>query len=244
MIRRSRGQFLLEQCGVKGLAQGPNSCTDLIQLSNTPGLEPPTFRVPVKGLSYLGPQSSTRLSAAPKKPSAHDQTGVYNTPKTCLHFCFKVENICTSQPFCRCGRKVGSAQMKEEKPSAQPLLLNYTHARTHARTHAQTHCVCVCVCVCVYSYINRSVCCGSSSGDLAEALPHSRRATPTCLLSVCRGGGGGRAQSRYSILTRSHCASTTPQSLSCRENHPINNLGQSTPTNQQHRWRCRHGNHS
>ena len=39
-IRQSRGQSLLEQCGVKALAQGPNGCVDLIEA--TPGLEPPT----------------------------------------------------------------------------------------------------------------------------------------------------------------------------------------------------------
>lgn len=39
----------------------------------------------------------------------------------------------------------------------------------------------------------------------------------TCLLSAWSGGGGGRAQSRYNILNRSHCISTTT-SLS-----PVNN---------------------
>ena len=29
LIRLSRGQFPLEQCRAKGLAQGPNSCADL-----------------------------------------------------------------------------------------------------------------------------------------------------------------------------------------------------------------------
>ena len=40
LIRLNRRHTPLEQCGVKGLAQGPNSCTDLIVA--TPGLEPPT----------------------------------------------------------------------------------------------------------------------------------------------------------------------------------------------------------
>ena len=56
LIRLSRRQppphpTPLEQCGVKGFAQGPNSCTDLIVA--TPGLEQPTFRVPVMYLSHL-----------------------------------------------------------------------------------------------------------------------------------------------------------------------------------------------
>ena len=42
LIRLSRGQSPLEQCGVKGLAQGPSSCIDLIVA---------TFRVPVKNLT-------------------------------------------------------------------------------------------------------------------------------------------------------------------------------------------------
>ena len=36
----------LVQCGVMGLAQGPNSCADLIVA--TRGIEPPTLRVQVK----------------------------------------------------------------------------------------------------------------------------------------------------------------------------------------------------
>ena len=45
LISLSRRQSpLLEQCGVKGLAQGPNSCVDLIRAA--PGHEPPTLRVP------------------------------------------------------------------------------------------------------------------------------------------------------------------------------------------------------
>ena len=36
----------LEQCGIKGLAQGPNSCADFIMA--TPGIEPPALRVQVK----------------------------------------------------------------------------------------------------------------------------------------------------------------------------------------------------
>ena len=43
LISLSSGQFPLEQCGVRGLAQGPNSCTDLIAL---------TFVVPVERLSH------------------------------------------------------------------------------------------------------------------------------------------------------------------------------------------------
>ena len=39
-IRLSRGPSNPEQCGVKGLAQGPHSCTDLI--GARPGLEPQT----------------------------------------------------------------------------------------------------------------------------------------------------------------------------------------------------------
>ena len=46
LIRLSRRHTPLEQCGVKGLAQGPNSCADLIVA--TPGIEPPTLRVQVK----------------------------------------------------------------------------------------------------------------------------------------------------------------------------------------------------
>ena len=49
LIRLIRRHTPLEQCGVKGLAQGPSSCADLMA---TPGLEPPTFRVPVRWLSH------------------------------------------------------------------------------------------------------------------------------------------------------------------------------------------------
>ena len=42
LITLSRARSPLEQCGVKGLAQTPNSCADLIVA--TPGLEPPTFQ--------------------------------------------------------------------------------------------------------------------------------------------------------------------------------------------------------
>ena len=35
--------YLLEQCGIKGLAQGPNSCADLIVA--TPGIEPLSLQV-------------------------------------------------------------------------------------------------------------------------------------------------------------------------------------------------------
>ena len=41
---------LCRKCGVKGLAQGPNSCADLIVA--TPGIEPPTLRVSVKYLNH------------------------------------------------------------------------------------------------------------------------------------------------------------------------------------------------
>ena len=43
LIRLSRRHTPLVQCGVKGLAQGPNSCADLKVA--TPGTEPPTLRV-------------------------------------------------------------------------------------------------------------------------------------------------------------------------------------------------------
>ena len=46
----SRGQSPLEQYGVMGRAQGPNSCTDLIVA--TLGLERQRFQVPVKHLSH------------------------------------------------------------------------------------------------------------------------------------------------------------------------------------------------
>ena len=45
MIRLSRGQSLLEKCGVKGVAQQPDSCADLTVPASGP--EPPTFRVEV-----------------------------------------------------------------------------------------------------------------------------------------------------------------------------------------------------
>ena len=50
LIRLSRRHSPLEQCGAKGLAQGPNSCADLIMA--TPGIEPPTLRVQVKYLNH------------------------------------------------------------------------------------------------------------------------------------------------------------------------------------------------
>ena len=50
LIQLSRSHFPLEQCGVKGLAQGSNSCADLIMA--TPGIEPPTLRVQVKSLNH------------------------------------------------------------------------------------------------------------------------------------------------------------------------------------------------
>ena len=50
LIRLSRRQSSLEQCGVKGLSQGPNSCADLIMA--TPGIEPSTLRVQVKHLNH------------------------------------------------------------------------------------------------------------------------------------------------------------------------------------------------
>ena len=40
----------MEQCGVKGLAQGPNSCADLIVA--TPGIHPPTSQVQVQYLNH------------------------------------------------------------------------------------------------------------------------------------------------------------------------------------------------
>ena len=46
LIGLSRWHFPLEQCGVKGLAQGSNSCAELIMA--IPGIEPPTLRVQVK----------------------------------------------------------------------------------------------------------------------------------------------------------------------------------------------------
>ena len=49
LSRLSRRHSPLEQCGVKGLAQGPNNCADLIVAA--PGLEPPTLRVQVKLLN-------------------------------------------------------------------------------------------------------------------------------------------------------------------------------------------------
>ena len=42
LIRLSRRHCPLEQCGVKGLAHGPNSCADLIMAA--PGIEPPMLR--------------------------------------------------------------------------------------------------------------------------------------------------------------------------------------------------------
>ena len=49
LIWLSRRHSPLEQCGVKGLAQGPN-CADLIVA--TPGIEPPTLQVQVKQLNH------------------------------------------------------------------------------------------------------------------------------------------------------------------------------------------------
>ena len=46
LIRLCRRHTPKEQCGVKGLAQGPKSCADLIMA--TPGIEPPTLGVQVK----------------------------------------------------------------------------------------------------------------------------------------------------------------------------------------------------
>ena len=46
LIRLSRGKW----SNMGFFSQGPNSCVDLI--ITTPGLEPPTFRVPVIILSY------------------------------------------------------------------------------------------------------------------------------------------------------------------------------------------------
>ena len=50
LIRLSRRHFPLEKCGIKGLAQGPNSCADLIMA--TPGIEPRTLHVQVKYLNH------------------------------------------------------------------------------------------------------------------------------------------------------------------------------------------------
>ena len=50
LIRLSRRHFTLEQCGVKGLAQGPNSGADLIMA--TPGIEPLTLQVQVNYLNH------------------------------------------------------------------------------------------------------------------------------------------------------------------------------------------------
>ena len=50
LIRLSRRHSPQEQCGVKGLAQGSNSCADLIVA--TPGIEPPTLRVQVQWLKH------------------------------------------------------------------------------------------------------------------------------------------------------------------------------------------------
>ena len=41
LIQVSRGQSPLEQCGVKVLAQAPNSCADLVRATLV--LKPPTF---------------------------------------------------------------------------------------------------------------------------------------------------------------------------------------------------------
>lgn len=43
----------------------------------------------------------------------------------------------------------------------------------------------------------------------AGGSPRAEGPVLTCLLSACRGGGGGRAQSRYNIRNLSHCISTT-----------------------------------
>ena len=53
LIRLSAGQSSLEQCGVKGLAQGPNGCMDLMVAAL--GIEPPTSRVPGMYLSRSAP---------------------------------------------------------------------------------------------------------------------------------------------------------------------------------------------
>ena len=46
LIWLSRRRSPLEQCGVKGFAQGPNSCADLILA--TPGIKPLILQVQVK----------------------------------------------------------------------------------------------------------------------------------------------------------------------------------------------------
>ena len=48
LIRLSGRHTPPEQCGVEGLAQGPNGCADLIVAA--PGIEPPTLRVQAKQL--------------------------------------------------------------------------------------------------------------------------------------------------------------------------------------------------
>ena len=50
LIRLHWGQSPLEQCGVKGFAQGPLRCADLILAAL--GLESPTVQVPVMCLSH------------------------------------------------------------------------------------------------------------------------------------------------------------------------------------------------
>ena len=50
LIRLSRRHNPWSNVGVEGLAQGPNSCADLILA--TPGIEPPAFRVQVHLLSH------------------------------------------------------------------------------------------------------------------------------------------------------------------------------------------------
>ena len=87
LIRLSRG--LMEQCGFKGLAQGPNSCTDLIVA--TVGFEPPTFWVPVKPLSHrvrtesnrVKPQESSRSNSENHKEGVETEPqehGVFRIP--------------------------------------------------------------------------------------------------------------------------------------------------------------------
>ena len=62
LIKLRKGQSHMEQCGVKGLAQGPNSCVDFIVA--TTGLEPPTFRGPGHP-----PRPTCRGTPSPHRPS-------------------------------------------------------------------------------------------------------------------------------------------------------------------------------
>ena len=71
LIRLSGGQTPLEKCGVKGLDQGPRSCTDLTVA--TLGLEPQTTPVP----SPLG----LRLPHMEIAVCGHEDTGMQPPPR-------------------------------------------------------------------------------------------------------------------------------------------------------------------